>query len=156
VQRFLSVGLAGGLQTDVQPGDVVVCDGAIRDEGTSYHYLAPTRYAEASPEMVERLTRSLHSQGVAHTFGVSWTTDAPYRETLRQVQAYQREGIKTVEMEAAALFVVGHCLERQVGAAFGVDDTLADLHWRHEADRGRIQHSLERLLEAAIVCLQGW
>jgi uridine phosphorylase len=156
VQRFLSIGLAGGLQPDLRSGDVVVCDRAIRAEGTSHHYLPPSRFAQASPQMVEHLTGDLSALRVAHTIGASWTTDVPYRETLHEVKAWQLEGIKTVEMEAAALFAIGQYLERQVGAAFVVGDTLADLRWRLETDDRCIQHSLRSLLDAAIACLKVW
>ncbi len=102
VQRFVSIGLAGGLQSDLHPGDIVIADRALRDEGTSYHYLPPARSVEADPALVQQISAALSAQHVVHSIGASWTTDAPYRETRRKVETYRAEGVKTVEMEAAA------------------------------------------------------
>ena len=81
VRRFLSIGTAGSLQKHVAIGDIVVCNRAIRDEGTSHHYLPPGKYANASPAMTARLDSALKATGTPHAVGTSWTIDAPYRET---------------------------------------------------------------------------
>jgi uridine phosphorylase len=151
VRRFLSIGLAGGLQPDLRSGDVVVCDRAIRDEGTSYHYLPPSRFADASQAMVTRLTRAFSARGIAHTVGASWTTDAPYRETRREVECYRQAGVKTVDMEAAALFAVGQYLQVEVAAAFVISDTLTDLRWQ-PAVNGQA-YNLQLVLDTAIQAL---
>ena len=48
-RRFVSIGTAGSLQPDLAVGDLLVCDRAIRDEGTSYHYQPAARYSYPSP-----------------------------------------------------------------------------------------------------------
>ena len=82
--------------------------------------------------------------------GTSWTTDAPYRELRRDVEAHQRDGVKTVEMEAAALFAVGQALKLSTGAAFAVADTLSGLRWRLGADLRAAHRGLEILFEATL------
>ena len=127
VQRFISIGLAGGLQPDLHPGDIVICDRALRDEGTSYHYLPPARSVDANPALVQQISAAFETRQIAHSIGASWTTDAPYRETRRKVETYRAEGVKTVEMEAAALFAVGQRLNVPTAAVFVIGDRLADL-----------------------------
>lgn len=153
VSRFLSVGTAGSLQPRIAIGDLVVCDRAIRDEGVSHHYLAPGKYAEASPALTVRLMRALAASGHAHTVGTSWTTDAPYRETRAEVVQYQGEGIACVEMEAAALFAVAHYRSVEMGALFTITDSLASLEWHPEFHNDRTQQGLETLYQTALACL---
>jgi uridine phosphorylase len=147
VQRFVSIGLAGSLQSDLHSGDVVMADRALRDEGTSYHYLPPARSVDADPALVQQISAALSAQQVVHSIGASWTTDAPYRETRRQVEIYRAERIKTVEMEAAALFAVGQCLGVPTAAVFVIGDRLADLSWQPPPDPRVLQHSLKTVAE---------
>ena len=150
VKQFISIGLAGSLQPDLFPGDVVICDSAIRDEGTSSHYLPPARSVEADPALAQQINDALSRQGIMHTIGSSWTTDAPYRETRREVEAYRAAGVKTVEMEAAALFAVGQRLNVQTAAVLVIGDRLADLTWQPAADPRPLRHSLSRVIEAVV------
>ena len=132
VSRFLSVGTAGSLQHHIGIGDLVVCDRAIRDEGLSHHYVAPGKYAHASPDLTARLVRALDNDGQSFVVGTSWTIDAPYRETKAEVSDYQQEGVACVEMEAAALFTVAHYRGVEMGAMFTISDSLASLEWHPE------------------------
>jgi uridine phosphorylase len=59
VKRFISIGTAGTLQKDLKAGDLIVCDRAIRDEGTSHHYLKASKYAYASKDMTGRIKKAL-------------------------------------------------------------------------------------------------
>ncbi len=153
VRRFVSVGLAGGLSFELQAGDVVIADRALRDEGTSYHYLPPARWVEADREMVQRIDAALSTRNITHVIGTTWTTDAPYRETRRQVEAHRAEGVETVEMEAAAVFAVGRRLGVPAAAVFVIGDRLADLVWQPPADPTLLQRSLAAVAEAIAAAL---
>ncbi len=153
-RRFVSIGLAGGLQSELQAGDVVIANRALRDEGTSYHYLPPARSVEADPALLQRLSAALSAQHLVHSVGASWTTDAPYRETRRQVEAHRAEGVKTVEMEAAALFAVGQRLNAPTAAIFIIGDRLADLVWQPPADRQVLDRSLRTVAEIIAAALR--
>ena len=102
VKRFISIGLAGGLQFDLRAGDVVVCAHALRDEGTSGHYLPAAPSIDADSDLAQQLSADLSQRDVTHQIGASWTTDAPLRETRGKVQKQRDAGVLTVEMEAAA------------------------------------------------------
>jgi uridine phosphorylase len=150
IRRFVSVGLAGSLQPDIQIGEVVLCDKAIRDEGTSYHYLPASRYAAASPELTARLRNALKQRGVAYRLGTSWTIDAPYRETVAEIRQYRCEGIATVDMEAAALFAVAEYRGVEVGALFTISDSLAGDEWRHSFRGPEVRAGLQTLYQVAL------
>lgn len=76
---------------------------ALRDEGTSYHYLPSSRYSVLQAELRDQLQAAWNHERIPLYSGASWTTDAPFRETEAAIAACRAEGILTVEMEAAAL-----------------------------------------------------
>ncbi|MFB6187797.1 MAG: phosphorylase, partial [Halobacteriaceae archaeon] len=78
---FCIVGGCATLQPAVEPGDIVIAETAIRDEGTSYHYLEPAESAEASPDLVTELEMVAETRGIPQHTGITWSTDAFYRET---------------------------------------------------------------------------
>lgn len=128
-RRFVSVGIAGCLQSNLTIGTTVVCTRAIRDEGTSYHYVQPSKYAYPSGPLAARLRRGLEARGVQVRTGASWTVDAPYRETVGELRAYRKAGVLTVDMEASALFSVAQASGVEAAALFTVSDILDETGW---------------------------
>jgi uridine phosphorylase len=129
VEAFLSIGFAGCLDDGVEMGEFVVCDSAVRDEGTSYHYAADETYAYPTDALVDEITRLLAERGDPFHVGPSWTTDAIYRETVEEVERYADEGVLTVEMEASAVFAVAARRGVDAGATFVVSDYLGPSDW---------------------------
>ncbi len=152
-RRFVSIGTAGTLQKHLAVGDLVVCDRAIRDEGTSYHYQPPTKYSYPSAGLTARLRSALELLGHAPVTGASWTTDAVYRETIDEARAYRDEGVATVEMEAAALFAVAAYRDVEAAAVFTISDSLADLEWRPDFQHPEVWDKLETMFAAALATL---
>lgn len=140
----------GTLQMDIKPGDIVVCDRAIRDEGASHHYLPPAKYVSADASLVTELVDAIRLRGAQLTVGTTWTTDAPYRETREEVIQYQEEGVKTVEMESAGLFTVGKVRGVQTASVVIGMDSLASLRWQTPERLDGIMRSLEIVYAAAI------
>jgi len=117
---------------------------AIRDEGTSFHYLPASKdVACPAPDVVPLLERELASStGWTVRCGSVWTTDAPYRETQTQLEKWAGEGVLAVEMQAASLFAFG--------AARGVSVAMVSNAVDHEGeqfDTGSQQDGL-RIIEA--------
>jgi uridine phosphorylase len=149
-KRMLLMTWGGSLQPDLKPGDIVVCDRAIRDEGASHHYLPSEKYIQADKGLAEQLANAIRARGGQSTFGTTWTTDAPYRETREEIQQYQSEGVKTVEMESAGLFVVGQVRNVPTASVVVVMDSLATYEWKVPERLDSIQRSLEIVYAAAI------
>jgi uridine phosphorylase len=149
----VSVGTAGSLQRDLEPGDLVLCQAAIRDEGVSHHYLPPARLATAQAEMTAALGTALRESGLAFRPGVSWTIDAPYRETVAEARHYQAEGVLCVDMEAAALFAVAEVRGLRLASAFVISDSLAELVWSPRFHDPAVQAGLIGLYRAAVATL---
>ena len=113
--RFLiSLSSAGQIADLGPPPYFVAIERALRDEGTSYHYLPPSRYAHADGHLLGRVLPALRRTGVPLHLGASWTTDAPFRETEAKVARRRSEGVLTVEMEAAGLYAFATACARPV------------------------------------------
>jgi uridine phosphorylase len=153
VGRFIAIGTAGGLQNNMQIGDIVLCDRAIRDEGVSHHYLPPAKYSTPSAKLTERLQDELERQGLRVRVGTTWTIDAPYRETVEELRQYQEEGVLTVDMEAAALASVAAYRGVDFAAALVISDSLADLVWDPQFRSTAVALGLESVYHAAVAAL---
>ena len=153
-QKMILMTWGGTLQTDLEPGDIVVCNRAIRDDGASHHYLPHAKYIDANESLVSELVDALHARGARCTVGATWTTDAPYRETREEILQYQSEGVKTVEMESAGLFTVGQVRAIQTASVVVGMDSLAALRWQTPDRLDDILRSLEIVYAAAIDVLR--
>lgn len=150
VKQFALIGLAGGLQPQLTTGDLVIVTSAIRGEGVSSHYLSPAQAVDSSEMLVRSLSTTLNEQKQSHSLGVTWTTDAPFRELRKDVLEFQRQGVLTVEMEAAAVLAVAQATHCSAVAAFSIADQLTDGHWRMANDLRPAQRGLVTLVDAVI------
>ncbi|MBW0105445.1 nucleoside phosphorylase [Pseudonocardia sp. KRD291] len=131
VRTVVGVGGAGALLPDLTLGHAVVLGSALRDEGTSFHYLPPGRVVDADPVGVEALSTVLGEQGVPYVVGRSWTTDAVFRETPERIRRRREEGCAVVEMEASALLAVARFRGIRFAQLLLAADSLAGPEWQH-------------------------
>ncbi|MHC4114446.1 MAG: nucleoside phosphorylase [Planctomycetota bacterium] len=150
IKKFVNLGTAGGLQQHMKIGDIVICDRAIRDEGTSDHYLPVEKYAFSCPELTERLCTAFERKGIQYSKGTSWTTDAPYRETIGELRQYCADGVTTVEMEASALFAVSTYRGVSVSAVFAISDILSEEDWNQGYHSEEKLESLKQIFEVTL------
>jgi purine-nucleoside phosphorylase len=111
---LLSIASAGQITNVAPPPYYILIERALRDEGTSYHYLPPSNYVEADPALVTLAAGALAQAGGQFHVGDTWTTDAPFRETAESIASRRSAGILAVEMEAAALYAFAAACERPV------------------------------------------
>ncbi|HSJ86365.1 MAG TPA: nucleoside phosphorylase [Anaerolineales bacterium] len=154
VKCMLLMTWGGILQPDLNPGDIVVIDRAIRDEGTSYHYLPPSKYVDANAGLADNLVESIQARRGKCSRGTTWTTDAPFRETVEEIRQYQAEGVKTVEMESAGLFTIGKVRNIPTASVVVGMDRLADYQWHVPERLEKILHSLELVYAASLDVLR--
>jgi uridine phosphorylase len=128
-RTVVAVGGAGALVPDLVLGHAIVVDSAVRDEGTSYHYLAPSRVVDADPAGVTAVQHALSAAGVPFVTGRTWTTDAFYRETRSRVARRVAEGCVTVEMEASAFISVARFRGVRFAQLLYAGDSLAGSAW---------------------------
>jgi len=123
--RFLlSMTSAGQITPAGQPPYFVVIERALRDEGTSYHYAPPSEYGEAESRLVAMAVEALKGTNQHVIVGASWTTDAPFRETAKAIEAARSKGVLAVEMEAAALYSFARATGAQALCLAHVTNTM--------------------------------
>jgi uridine phosphorylase len=121
----ISITSAGQLTPLADPPYFVLIEAALRDEGTSTHYLPPARWATAPHHLLRPITAALPRLPEPVLTGRSWTTDAPYRETTTAIEAARAAGAVCVEMEAAALYTYATARHRDLICLAHVTNTMA-------------------------------
>ena len=101
---LVSIASAGQITDAGPPPYTILIERALRDEGTSYHYLPPATHVEADASLLDFAEAAFAASGCPVLRGTTWTTDAPFRETSMAIEARRRNGILAVEMEAASLY----------------------------------------------------
>jgi uridine phosphorylase len=152
-RTIVAVGGAGALVPDLVLGHAVVVDSAVRDEGTSFHYLPPSRVVDADPSGVAALQRTLTGAEVPFVTGRTWTTDGLYRETRERVRRRVAEGCVTVEMEAAAFMAVARYRRVRFAQLLYAGDSLAGAQWQERQWTTALSIREQLFWHAADTCL---
>lgn len=126
VSVILGLTSAGRVCPSLPLPSFVVPTKALRDEGASYHYLAPAGYVDAPPDLTDAIAEALRPLGRSVATGAVWTTDAPYRETHEQLRRHAESGILAVEMQAASLFAFAAARACPVGIVAQVTNAVHD------------------------------
>jgi uridine phosphorylase len=142
-RMLVSVTSAGQVTPAGSPPYFVIIDRALRDEGTSYHYAAPSEYAEADPQLVAMASDAVRKNGHHVIVGSSWTTDAPFRETSEAIQSARSKGVLAVEMEAAALYAFAQVASLRVLCIAHVTNTMGQTG--RDFEKGEMDGTAEAL-----------
>lgn len=148
-REFINMGTCGGLHGF----GTFLCQKAVRDEGVSHHYISPQKFAYPDKNLTKKLENCLLKHKMKFQKSSTWTIDAPYRETKAEISHYKKEGIMTVEMEAAALFAVAKVRKVKIASAFIVSDVLGGDKWNPQFSAKHVKSDLRKLLDVSIDCL---
>ena len=129
-RRVIFLGWTGGLNPALSPGDLILPDEAISEEGTSRHY-SSEMCSKPSSSLLRDIKAALKEKGLSFKQGPVWSTDAPYRETIDKVKAFQSQGVLGVDMETSAIFTVSAFRGIESAALLIVSDDLSKMTWRH-------------------------
>ena len=137
-------GGGGVLDKSIGVGELFVVDGAIRDEGFSYHYLPPSRIVYSEKEICRKICKYLDEESIPYTHGITWTTDAFYRETREKVALRKAEGARIVEMEQSGCIAVSAFRGIEYGAILYGGDDVSGEKWdsRSWHSRRGVRYSL--------------
>ena len=153
-RKFIVCGSCGVLDSEIAMGHLLVPTSAVRDEGTSYHYLPPSREVAAHPKAVNAIETVLKRHDLDYTLAKTWTTDAIYRETPKKIALRKSEGCLTVEMEAAALFAVAKFRGVVLGQILYGGDDVGGKEWNSRKWTKKIELREQIFWLAAEVCLE--
>ena len=152
VRRVISAGSCGAL-IDLPENTFVLPRRALRDEGTSYHYMAPARWSWLDANMQRRIADTLTAMNASYTECDTWTTDAIFRETVDKVRRCRAEGCGVVDMECASLAACAEFRCVEFGQFLYTADSLADADAYDARNWG--EQSLMPALEICIKALEG-
>lgn len=135
-QLLISVTSSGQILPQGEPPYFVLITHALRDEGTSYHYLPPSDYAYLEARLLESLQGAFSPLSEPVHLGPTWTTDAPFRETAEAIVQARQAGIVAVEMEAAALYAFAQARQKPVICFAHVTNQMAQVEGDFEKGEG--------------------
>ncbi|NPV84527.1 MAG: nucleoside phosphorylase [Anaerolineae bacterium] len=155
-RQFVACGSCGALKEGIGVGQLLILTAAVRDEGTSYHYLPAGHEVSASPSVVAALEKTFQRCGLPYRLTKTWTTDALYRETIERRAKRVSEGCEVVEMEAAAFFAVAEFRNVAFGQVVYGGDLVIPEGWdsRRWNARGNVRHLLFSLTVEACSALE--
>ena len=152
-QLLISMTSAGQITPIGQPPYFILIERALRDEGTSYHYLPSAPYSEIKRELLDRVESAARSSSLPIARGATWTTDAPFRETEAAIIHARTEGILAVEMEAAALYAFAQARSQNVICFAHVTNQMGNVE--NDFEKGVAQGSLDAL-QVVELAARGW
>lgn len=150
---IIGCGGAGIVRSGFDVGHVIVPVGAVRDEGTSYHYAPAEAEVGPHPRALAAIDDTLTEAGVPHDRGLVWTTDAIFRETPAKVARRREQGCLAVDMEAAAMFACAAFRGAVYGQLLYAGDDVSAAEWDHrgwDTHTGARDHLLDLALDAVI------
>lgn len=156
-KQFMVCGGAGCLLEGTTVGELILPNAAVRDEGTSYHYLPPAREVPCHAAALQAVKDELRRMNIPFREGKTWTTDAIYRETEDKIKKRLEEGCLTVEMEAAAFFAVSQVYGLPLAQLLYAGDDLSGDTWdtRDWNRQKSVRENLIHLTLKLVRCFQG-
>jgi uridine phosphorylase len=127
--KFLVINSCGVLDNEIERNQLIIPSSAIRDEGTSYHYIPPSREIEVDRNIVSKIHKYLSTKGIKNLIGKTWTTDGFFREIPSKIRARKAEGAITVEMGAAACLAVAKFRKVKLGFILIAGDDVSGIKW---------------------------
>ena len=150
---LVSVTSSGQLVELRPPPYFILIDKALRDEGTSYHYLPASEFSTADPKLLEAMSGAFSALRVPVERGATWTTDAPFRETPAAIATMNAKGLLAVEMEAAALYAFAKARGKPVICFAHVTNQMARIEGDFE--KGEADGSVDALA-VAVAAARAW
>lgn len=129
LEKLVVFGTCGALDKTIDDLAIIIPNKAIRDEGTSYHYLKASREIDVNPKYQEEFIKLLNEHNYSYITGKVWTTDAPYRETRNKVLKRKEEGCICVDMECSAIAALAKFRNKEIFQFFYAADNLDAAKW---------------------------
>lgn len=140
VKEILAVGTAGAL-VDLPENAMFLPTRAIRDEGTSFHYMEPGQFIDLNTQFIKKVEAQLDKLDLEYDEITTWTTDGFFRETPKKVAQFRQLGVSVVEMECAGIAACAQFRKVDFAQILFTADSLADMDNYDERDWGSESHT---------------
>ncbi len=129
LDKLVLFGTCGVLKKEIEDLAIIIPTSAIRDEGTSYHYLEASDEVKVNEKYLKEFKEILVDHNYSYVEGKTWTIDAPYRETRKKVLRRKEQGCICVEMECASMAAVAKFRKKDFFQFFYAADNLDNSKW---------------------------
>lgn len=129
LEKMVVFGTCGALDRSIDDLAIIIPNSAVRDEGTSYHYMKSSREVVVNPKYQEEFIKLLNEHDYSYIVGKAWTIDAPYRETRSKVAQRKNEGCICVDMECSAIAALAKFRNKEIFQFFYAADNLDSAKW---------------------------
>lgn len=129
LEKLILFGTCGVLDKDIKDCSIIIPTSAIRDEGTSYHYIKESEEISVNELFIDLFEDVLEEHNYTHKKGKVWTTDAPYRETKNKMNKRKQQGCICVDMECSAMSAVSKFRNKEFFQFFYAADNLDSNNW---------------------------
>ena len=147
-QLLINITSSGQIIPKEKPPFFVLIEKALRDEGTSYHYIPPSDFSEIDDKLLGLLDGAFSDLPEPVYRGATWTTDAPFRETEQAIDHAKHLNILAVEMEAAALYAFSRARSRPVICFAHVTNQMGNVEGDFEKGEGDGSRTALQLIAA--------
>lgn len=149
--NLIGVGYCGGLQKNIQCGDLVLPFGCVRDEGSCDRYVSKAYPAIADFTLHNTLIDAVREANLNYHSGLVWTTDAVLLETSTLVGEWSNKGILGVDMESSVLFTIARLFKIKAAAILVASDNPIV---GKEAIAEKLAEGINRAIDISFNCLQ--
>ena len=156
LEKMVVFGTCGVLDKEIDDLAIIIPDSAIRDEGTSYHYVKASREIAVNSKYKDEFINLLDEHKYSYIVGKAWTIDAPYRETRKKVSDRKQEGCLCVDMECSAIAALAKFRNKEIFQFFYAADNLDSAKWdqRSLGNTARLsEKELIGLLAIKLACI---
>lgn len=129
LEKLVMFGTCGVLKKEIEDLSIIIPTSAIRDEGTSYHYMEPSKEVEVNTKYKDEFIQLLEEHNYSYVMGKTWTTDAFYRETKEKMDRRKEQGAVSVEMECASMAAAARFREKDFFQFLYAADNLDQTNW---------------------------
>jgi DeoD family purine-nucleoside phosphorylase len=150
VKRLLRIGTCGGLQPDLQLGDLIVGVAAVPQDATARHYVGNEPHAPTADwELVHSAVHAAKELGKRVRVGPIVSSDVFYDPDPERAQRWSDRGILAVEMEAAVLFTLGALRKVRAGCLLTVSDVIVEGEFTRISDED-LRAAVDQMTELAL------
>ena len=146
VEELIHVGFAGGINQELNIGDIVLTNGAYNDTAVARLYGFDYDFIETTLSLTDEMEVLLREKKVQVKRGKHWTTDAGYRETWGQVLDYRSKGALCVEMEGVGLFTIAKYRGCSASAIYIITDVISEDGWHLGWEGNKIEEVIEKII----------
>lgn len=152
VEEFVHIGVAGGINTELNIGDIIITDGAYNDTAVARLYGYDYDFIETTKSLTDEMENILNKNNISAKRGKHWTTDAGYHETWGQVIDYRNKGALCVEMEGVGLFTIAKYRKCSATAIYIISDVISEDGWNLGWEGDIIKRVIDKIISVIAEC----